>query len=238
MLARIPFLQSFLVVAIVSLFHLPAEASLLFDDRFDGSSHADNAPLITEGDYLEHGIWKTNHEGNGLAVVSTEVVLSPPRALALSLGPEDGRTQVVGVFSEDGVSSRRFTDGYSLRFSFLMKDMPFDSWLYISGAGAQSVLVRIGSVVHSYHNGSSTVVATGLSADAWYTLEIIAPSIGSGGETYTVDLYDGAHELVGSSSGKMQNPEAVNYEFFTIYHVNPERALYIDDVVAETGAPR
>lgn len=220
----------FAIVIICFALVMQAAGNVFFADAFDGAS--DNEPLLYGPNQLEHGIWTSNHKGDGLALLSTDAARSAPRSLALKVG-EDGQTQVVGTFSEDGVKTCEVSDGYSLKFAFMMKEAPFPWTFYISGAEGQVAVVQVGDgAVRSYHHGDTQKVFGGLMADTWYILEVNVPAIASGFGVYTVNLYSNENELLGSTNGTFQDSTTSNSTFFTIYHASPSSTLYVDDVTA------
>lgn len=217
------------MVVICSASALHAAGEVFFADNFDGAS--DNEPLLYGPNHLGHGIWTSNHAGDGVALLSTDAALSAPRSLALKVG-EDGQVQVIGTFSEDGVNAREVSDGYSVKFAFMMKETPFPWTFYITGTGGQVAIVEIGGAARSYHHGDSRQISEGLMADTWYILEVNIPAITSGSGVYTANLYSIENELMGSSSGTFREPATSDSTFFTIYHATGGGTLYVDNVTA------
>ncbi|MBE2205159.1 MAG: hypothetical protein IAE94_12565 [Chthoniobacterales bacterium] len=211
-----------------------APGRILFEDHFDAAS--ENAPLVYGPNTLEHGIWSSNHEGDGIALLSTDSALSPPRSLALKVGA-GGRAQVVGGFSDDGVQQLAdVTDAYTVRLAFLMKDAVATWEFYISGEGGQPAVIRIDGNAYSYHKSENAKIFGGLIADVWYVLEVSVSPASSDTKSYTANLYDAENALLGSSNGAFQDPEASGSKFFTINHTNPDSTLYLDDITVTAAA--
>lgn len=242
---KAPFLPSppfprLLAIATLCSISIAHSQTILFSDNFDGSPYTDDVNLVAGPGQIEHGIWGRNNTGGGKTITSTAASLSAPRALALQVGTESGKAGIVGNFSENGGDNQTVTNGFTLRFSFMMKDTVFgNSQFYIYGDGERAAQVNIGDEVKAFHHGKSSVVSSGLLADTWYTVEINMPTISSSSDTYTVSLYDNDGTLMGTSTGTFYSTTGIaGYQYFAIHNTTEDTTLFIDNVSAVVSEPK
>ena len=222
-------LRIFGIAILCSASLLHAADEVVFEDNFDQAS--DNAPLPFGPNHLDHGIWTSNHTGDGAALLTTEAALSPPRSLALRVS-EEGRAQVVGTFSEDGVTPQTLGGDYTVKFAFMMKETVFPWTFYIQSTEGQLAVVQVNKgAMFSSHQGGNQKLSAGLMADTWYILEVDVS--GSSPGSYDAKLYSSDKELLGSTSGAFSDPEVSDAAFFTIYHATEGTTLYVDTIKAD-----